>query len=115
MEERRDKTRVYLERVKTLEERAKVAIGFATSFAGVTIALITLFKHIAGYVASIGFSAAALALTLAAYNYHNAERLWERLLKDPLDKHTLLVILYGASLLAGLLAIIILWALGIWR
>jgi len=34
-EEKADKTRVYLERVKTLEERARIALGAAAGLAGV--------------------------------------------------------------------------------
>ena len=111
----RDKTSVYLERVRTLEERARAAMGFATGIAGVVAAIAAVFRQAAGFVTAAGLVASVLSILLAAYNYQAGERLWERLVRDPMPKQVLLVLLYGAGLAAILATILALWALGLWK
>ena len=106
-DEKADKTRVYLERAKSLEGKARWAVNIAFAILGAAAAfsrfadtrIAQLEIIIAGLVASIGE-------ILASYILDGwAEDIWEKLLKDPSrgSKATLLigigVLLFGVAIL----------------
>ncbi|AEM39760.1 hypothetical protein Pyrfu_1907 [Pyrolobus fumarii 1A] len=112
--EERDKTRVYLERVKTLEERARVALGAAAGLAGVFFTAASLIRNLRLVMVAAAVWSAATLVTASAYSFLAAERLWERLMRDPAKAYPLLVALFGAGLVAIGLAALIATIMGWW-
>ncbi len=111
----RDKTHVYLERVKTLEERARVLLQLSTLIVSVAAAVAALveasvLRALLLIIASFFTSLSALQ----AISYlSEAERIWVRLLRDPSSNRLLLAAFMVLS--GGLLALAILALLGLWR
>ena len=110
----RDKTRVYLERVRMLEERARIALGAAAGLAGVLFAAASLTKEFNLVMMLLAVWSAATLVTASAYSFLAAERLWEKLMRDPARAYPLLIALFGAGLVAIGLATLIAAILGGW-
>ena len=57
---------------------------------------------------------AATLVTASAYSFLAAERLWERLMRDPAKAYPLLIALFGVGLVAVGLATLIAAIMGWW-
>ena len=53
-------------------------------------------------------------MTASAYSFLAAERLWERLMRDPAKAYPLLIALFGAGLTAILAALLVATLLRLW-
>ena len=113
--EERDKTSIYLERVRVLEERARSLTQLSVAIVSVAAAVAALTPSPIAkmlILAGSGFFTALSAAQAISY-LTESERIWERLMRDP-QRHTLLLAAF-ASLSATLFILAVLAALGIWR
>ncbi len=97
-----------------LEERARVALGAAAGLAGVFFTAASLVRELKLVMMLLATWSAATLVTASAYSFLAAERLWERLMRDPAKTYPLLVALFGAGLVAIGLATLIAAILGRW-
>ena len=115
-EEGRDKTQVYLERAKSLEEKARSTFNMGFVALGSMLVLAKFLKNVIAQsiVILLGLGVAGVAVLQATIMSRDAERIWERLLRDP-SPYPKLTLIQGILLLAIGVAALILALLGLWR
>ena len=113
--EEHDKTQVLLERVKALEERARMLLQLSVLIVSVASAVAALTPlPIVRVLVLTGSGFFTTLSTLQAISYlAEAESVWGRLLRDP-GSHKLLLAAF-TSLSAMLFILAILALLGLWR
>ena len=111
----RDKTRVYLERVRVLEERARnlAQLSVAIISVAAAVAALTGIPAVRAVLLAVASLFTSLSAIQAISYLAESERIWERLLKDP-QRHALLLAAFMV-LAAGTMILAVLAALGIWR
>ncbi len=114
-EEKPDKTQVLLERVKVLEEKARWSfnMGFVILGSMIVLAKFVNVEVVRLALVSAGLVATGVMVVYAAILGREAERLWERLLRDP-GVETKMLVLAGAALLAIGVVVLVAVFMGWW-